>query len=110
MVLVANSEESRPIFIENGNCLAVPCAHCGCPNTHQQSAESWFRKEDAAECSHVRASWTGAQVDTKNDGNPSARRQGITIRLTCEWCDGVTALDIVQHKGDTLISTRAVEK
>ena len=36
-------------------------------------------------------------------GNPSSRRNGITVDLYCELCAGWFALRIAQHKGQTIV-------
>lgn len=36
-------------------------------------------------------------------GNPSSRRDGLTIAFTCENCAAQLSLAIVQHKGQTFI-------
>ena len=63
--------------------------------------------EDAGRGIHATADYyeESVDVDTRMDGNPSARRDGIRIRFECELClgDGVEGehvLSIVQHKGN----------
>jgi hypothetical protein len=43
-------------------------------------------------------------VDEDMSNNPSSRRQGLKINFICECCEAkVHTLNIVQHKGSTLM-------
>jgi hypothetical protein len=46
-------------------------------------------------------------VTAKGSGNPSARRQGLTIKFDCEHCEGSHVLTIAQHKGTTYVKWRS---
>ena len=45
-----------------------------------------------------------ALVSNSNSGNPSSRRNGITITFGCELCGKTSVLGIAQHKGATPMS------
>ena len=77
---------------------------CGCDNLHQESIEFFSRSEDSDKGFHVIAG-DGKQL-TVNDsmvGNPSSRRGGIKITFSCEDSNNKPVLNIVQHKGNTLM-------
>ena len=79
----------------------------GCNNLHQTSVEIFDRQEDQKTGLHVVAR-RGKQllVDEDMSNNPSSRRQGLKINFICECCEGearLHTLNIVQHKGSTLM-------
>jgi hypothetical protein len=77
----------------------------GCNNLHQTSVEIFDREEDQKTGLHVVAR-RGKQllVDEDMSNNPSSRRQGLKINFIFECCeDKVHTLNIVQHKGSTLM-------
>lgn len=79
----------------------------GCENLHQESVEIFDCSEDSDKGLHVLAK-RGKQllVDEDMSGNPSYRRQGLQINFSCECCEGearLHTLNIVQHKGSTLM-------
>jgi hypothetical protein len=77
----------------------------GCNNLHQTSVEIFDRQEDQKTGLHVVAR-RGKQllVDEDMSNNPSSRRQGLKINFICECCEAkVHTLNIVQHKGSTLM-------
>lgn len=89
--------------------LGVVCAHCGCESTHQRRVDVWFRDEDdSADVRHVVMERGATTMDADGQGNPSARRDGLTITLECELCGKKTALDVWQHKGSTRVELRAI--
>jgi hypothetical protein len=61
--------------------------------------------EDSNEGTHVTVEDSHVNNSPSMIGNPSLRRDGVRMLLWCENCDATTALDIVQHKGETIIST-----
>jgi len=80
------------------------CPKCEGEWMHQGLVEVFDRGEDESG-SHIHTSaGTGSiSVDRDMSKNPSLRRQGIRIHFKCEMgCNSV--LDIVQHKGFTLVS------
>ena len=77
---------------------------CGGDYLHHEQVEVFERAEDAQHGLHVLISGTSMAVGTDvARGNPSPRRHGLTIKFTCEMCDRVSVLSIVQHKGQTFI-------
>ena len=86
------------------------CAGCESEWTCHKKVEVFFRVEDADEGTHVKVSTSSVQVDhrIKDEGNPSTRRSGIKVYLTCETCDAITIFSISQHKGQTLMTKEVV--
>jgi hypothetical protein len=104
---------------EQGKVTTLTCPRCsesGC--LHQQRVFTWFRNEEDSVTGTFVVSdknTTYSNDFTEQGGNPSERRDGLTIEFTCEFCSGdvpashpcdrvVLYLDIVQHKGHTLMS------
>jgi hypothetical protein len=95
----------------------VYCAHCHGDNTHHYAVETFMRiAEDSREGSFVRVqgdTTSGlahvllSDGDSSMEHNPSSRRNGLRVWLWCEDCRNITGLDIVQHKGSTLIDVVA---
>ncbi len=93
------------------------CPMCGDGFTHHDRVDVFERTEDADEGLHVvvdgcdrrdvpERGHANVSISSCLDGNPSCRRQGISVGLYCESCGGKFVLEIAQHKGETLISTR----
>ena len=99
---------------------ALLCPQCGGNNLHQGAVHVWQRsseesKTGAYSCAdHARSN---VQYDADMGGNPSLRRDGMTIEFECENCNGAppphenpafaerkSYLHIVQHKGTTYLS------
>jgi hypothetical protein len=85
----------------------IICEHCGSEYTHQTKTTIYEREEDAEFGKKYTINNMGFRCFNKSKlkHNPSLRRQGITIDLFCECCHNITKLNIVQHKGQTLIYT-----
>ena len=109
------------IQIDNMNYGALVCPSCGGSNLHHEAVHVWSRHgEDATKGTYVRADGKSSCVesDAPMDGNPSRRRDGLTIEFSCEACSGAPVgasrnpsdepqkhcLHIVQHKGTTYLS------
>jgi hypothetical protein len=90
---------------------AVCCAGCGFDGgTHHHFVEVFNRAgEDSDVGTHVQIEddrvAVGSDVAT-TAGNPSSRRNGVRIWLWCECCEAHTVIEIAQHKGATLLTTR----
>ena len=85
----------------------LKCPRCGYVYTHQEVYEIWNRKEDSDEGMHCLVNGTEVKIDSDaSTGNPSSRRQAISISFWCESCGVRSILDIVQHKGLTLVEWR----
>ena len=89
----------------------VKCAWCNCEWTHQKEVNIYDRKyEDSDVGVHLRYRGIGQEwsMDSNCKGNPSPRRDGLTIRLDCEQCDKPSLLKIYQHKGHTLVEVERI--
>lgn len=93
------------------------CPSCRSDCIHHDGVDVFERSEDARYGTRVRVRGVDlplaqrapppraaeVTVDATLDGNPSSRRQGVTIRFWCEQCSQRSVLTIAQHKGSTLI-------
>jgi len=100
--------------------LKCPC--CGSEYLHQSTVFVYNRSEDAPMTHVTEVKQEGRGEGFKgvthkiepslHSGNPSGRRQGLTILFECESChaeDGGKlrfALDVYQHKGMTYLEWR----
>lgn len=88
--------------------ILVQCAWCEFDYTHQDAVAVFDRSEDQPErITYVphgpgESCWSD-QMDVVSHGNPSARRQGVRIGLTCEECSRRSFVEITQHKGCTSV-------
>jgi hypothetical protein len=94
----------------------LKCPSCGFQYMHQERVEVFDRDEDDDMVRKTVVDESGVTrsvVPNDGSGNPSDRRQGLRIFLACEQCNHGGAgpwvgprkiLNIVQHKGETLIS------
>jgi len=82
----------------------VMCPCCNSNNMHQGNVGIYNRVEDAETGTHVEVDGDKVTVDKDLTGNPSKRRQGISIVMSCEECGSDNILNIYQHKGLTLMS------
>ena len=85
------------------------CAECGDPYTHQFAVEVYFRHEDCESGAFLRVSQDGA-LPILGEGNPSKRRDGLRILLSCENCGAVSGVTFAQHKGFTHVDYEVVGK
>ena len=84
----------------------LKCPSCGESNLHQGAVNVWNRaQEDSntglAACIDGQEGYVGK--DERMTGNPSFRRDGMTIDFSCEHCEGGRTLAIFQHKGTTYL-------
>ena len=79
----------------------LKCPSCDWSNLHHVSVEVFEREEDAMTGVHVHVEGAHVLVDGDLTGNPSSRRTGLLIRFTCETCDTLSILQMIQHKGST---------
>jgi hypothetical protein len=100
--------------------LKCPC--CGSEYLHQTTVCVYNRSEDAPMTHVTEVKQEGRTEGFKGvihkiepsfrSGNPSGRRQGLTIFFECESCHGEDndvlrfALDVYQHKGNTYLEWR----
>lgn len=95
---------------------AIMCPHCSGEFMHHVGVDIYERHEDRDSGTHVAVygvdtndrdshlNKASVVVDTSMDGNPSPRRQGLTIQLWCEGCQSQLELSVAQHKGQTLVN------
>ena len=99
----------------------LQCPSCGTEYTHQYDVQVFARDEDDERerhthiwgtCNKYNSGIHTEEIDndrTTFGGNPSPRRDGITIGFLCENCENNKFfLDIYQHKGQTFMETRDV--
>ncbi len=84
----------------------LKCPSCGGNYLHHEKVEIFERFEDAEKGLHVKIENSVATTDTNLEGNPSARRDGITIEFSCESCKARPELSILQHKGNTWVGIK----
>jgi len=83
---------------------ALCCSHCGFNYIYHTKTEVFEREgEDVPKGIHVIIGANDVKIKKDMKGNPSPRRDGIKIYLSCENCDKITVLTIVQHKGNTYL-------
>lgn len=85
------------------NILQCPC--CGeSEYLHHSTIDVFERAEDAAQCLHTQIDRGGATTKvSKARGNPSMRRHGLSVELSCENCGARSRLTLAQHKGTTIM-------
>lgn len=80
------------------------CPVCGFNYLHHFKIEIFDRAEDATSGLHVTVEKSAVTVDSNLQGNPSGRRDGLSVRFWCEGCHNISMLTIGQHKGNTEVS------
>lgn len=83
--------------------VVLLCPACRGNNLHQIRTEVFEREDDAESGYHTIVTRTGTEVDDNMGGNPSVRRQGLTITFECENCPAKPSLEVYQHKGLTIL-------
>ena len=85
----------------------LKCPLCGEHYLHQGRVDVFKRSEDEEAVTRTTVMWDGtasvATVANTGSGNPSSRRDGLTIGFSCEMCNDIFVLSISQHKGQTLV-------
>ncbi|WP_289145070.1 hypothetical protein [uncultured Sphingobium sp.] len=91
--------------VDAGSMADLLCPRCGADNLHHGETVFFDRKEDAEEVTRITVDGADVKVQhgVSNEGNPSLRREGMTIRFSCEQCIGPIWLTFAQHKGSTEI-------
>ena len=109
----------RPIVLARGDWLNE-CPECGGNNLHQEDVSVFNPSSPRVEyninsdkneffpqtqVTHVMAdgTLTTARVNDNATNNPSPERQGLLISFSCETCESIPTLAILQHKGITFI-------
>lgn len=91
------------MLFENEN---LCCAHCGEDNLHHREVQVFARPQEDGPYYRTSLPADGYSIGVPvhaEQGNPSRRRSGVKVLLTCEHCPGVSALTIAQHKGFTIL-------
>lgn len=83
------------------------CPHCGGNYLHQHTTLVYDRREDDPRVRRTivaSGAVSSTDIDNRESGNPSDRRQGLSIFFECEFCrrDDLK-LHIYQHKGNTFV-------
>lgn len=83
----------------------IECLHCGNSYTRQYKTTIYERGEDDKFGKKYTIIGKELKIFKKSklNGNPSDRRDGITIDIKCEFCGKDTKINIIQHKGQTFI-------
>jgi hypothetical protein len=95
--------------MNRGTYSIANCAHCGGAGTHHVRVDVLVRRredDNTAALTRVEVPdpfGTRRLMPLPAVENPSLRRSGLTVTLLCELCDGVSLLEIAQHKGETQI-------
>ena len=85
------------------------CPACGGGNLHHYQTDIYNRSQEDSDTGlfvSVRDQEI-IQSDFIDKSNPSLRRDGIRLWLTCEGCNRLTTFEIAQHKGETQINVAA---
>ena len=85
----------------------LECPSCGSDYLHQKQTDIYERREDEESGLHVRVEGKQATTDANMEGNPSGRRNGLTIQFWCEGCRANPVMSIYQHKGNTYVDFTA---
>jgi ribosomal protein L44E len=96
---------------DNFDFSELRCPKCEGLRLHQATVSVFHRREDADETFRTIArefETETAVVRSDTSGNPSYRRQGLTIEFECEQCHSVEPKSVIrlafaQHKGLTLL-------
>ena len=100
-----------PEILDPDNCpwqgygWLIRCGWCKHENTHFVRTEVYHDPDTTnPNDTRLRAVVQGDQfrLDSTDEGNPSPRRSGIRLLYRCESCPGISTLEILEHKGNTL--------
>ena len=104
--------EERIPTTDRGETVLV-CPRCCGESLHHQAVTSYDRGEDAELVIRSVLEDGSAKIEavsSDRNGNPSSRRDGLSIKFWCEGCKGVDEdtleLTVAQHKGSTLLGWR----
>jgi hypothetical protein len=96
----------EPSFESGIRATALLCPVCNGANLHHETINTYWRDYEDAE-SGVHSECNDGHTDVNKDmsKNPSPRRDGLFIDMSCEDCGELPfALAIYQHKGTTFVS------
>ena len=85
------------------------CSACRSPNLHHGAVTVWDREEDAEQVTVAvvdQGTATVRSVSNLVTPNPSLRRGGVGVEMTCEDCSERHELTFAQHKGVTEMAWR----
>jgi hypothetical protein len=91
---------------------ALLCPYCNFDYMHQGTVMIFNRLEDADDGKRVIVPihpQNEVIISTSLAGNPSPRRQGLSINFSCENCDKNLWLNIFQHKGQTFFNWEIID-
>lgn len=89
--------------IVKGKTLTVLAPCCEYDYSHQGRVDVFVRGEDEQKGNHVSIIGDLVNIDRSMEGNPSGRRQGVSISVECEGCGQEHLLCVYQHKGQTIV-------
>lgn len=89
---------------EDGWGAELLCPNCGFNYLHHDRVEIFERSEDATLGLLVTVAEGKVTMETSLSGNPSSRRNGLTVHFWCEGCKATPVLTIAQHKGNTIVN------
>ena len=87
----------------------LKCPWCGFDYLHHDDVDVWVRHVEDTDVDPTRIPGTFRQSGAPFGENPSPRRSGLRIHLTCEGCPKRSALEVIQHKGQTFLSLARIE-
>ena len=105
-------DRQEPRLLDFDNCpwmdggWLLRCGWCQWQNTHFVRTEVYHDPDTTnPNDTRLRAVIQGDsfRLDSTDEGNPSPRRNGIRLLYRCEMCPGISALEILEHKGDTIV-------
>lgn len=97
------NQRTLPPELDDG--FALVCPYCGSANSQHSGLKAWYRASEDARRG-LYAAFGFGEIQTSEIlpvGNPSLRRDGFAVLLTCEDCEGAFSLTIAQHKGQTVL-------
>jgi len=80
------------------------CPSCGGNCLHHDRIDIFERGEDQDQGIHVLVAEGQGTFNTDLAGNPSARRDGLSIHFWCEDCSAKPVLTIAQHKCNAFVN------
>lgn len=87
---------------EDGDVLL--CGNCNGMYLHMGYVDTYIRTtEDSETGNHTKVIGSKTERDDEMYGNPSERRDGVTLSFTCEDCNAVNFLSLAQNRGHTMI-------
>ena len=90
---------NKSITISDYGRLTCPCCKSEESYLHHSRVDVFNRQEDEETGNHTVIDGVKTIIDNDVSGNPSPRRNGVSIIFWCELCEEHSILDIIQHKG-----------